>query len=157
MTYLLVMLWIVSPTCSSTFKLHLYNLFFWSASNIINGFCASRICCSFDLVFQCFVFFQINLLTLFQMSYFVVIEGNITLKVNNIPINFRIFYNLEKPLAIEPPDPHSVSNILNVSNKPTYSAYTPSTHKYKLSQLVSTAFFTFSTTFLRLFSGNVSI
>ena len=70
------------------------------------------------------------------MSYFVVEEGRITLNVYNIPINFGLFNNLEKPFALEPPDPPSVSNILNVSNKPTYSSYIPSTDSCKLSHLV---------------------
>ena len=55
--YLLVMLWIVSSTCSSTFKLHLCNLFFRSVFNNINDFCASRICYSFDFVFSMFAVF----------------------------------------------------------------------------------------------------
>ena len=59
------------------------------------------------------------------MSYFVVKEGNITLNVYNIPVTFGLLSNLEKPVAIEPPDLPSVSNILNVSNKLTYSSYTP--------------------------------
>ena len=45
------------------------------------------------------------------MSYFAVKEGNFTLNVYNIPINFGHFNNLEKPFTIEPPDPPAVSNI----------------------------------------------
>ena len=81
----------------------------------------------------------------------------ITLNVYNIPINFRLFHDLEKPFDIEQPDPPSVSNILNVSNKLTYSSYTPSTDACKLIHLVLTALFTVLTTFLGFLSGNVSI
>ena len=77
------------------------------------------------------------------MSYFAVKEGSITLSVYDIPIDFGLFNNLEKPFAIKPPDPPSVSNILNVSSKLTYSSYTPSTDAYKLSHLVLTAFLLF--------------
>ena len=77
------------------------------------------------------------------MSYFGVKEGKFTLNVYNIPINFRLFNNLEKPFAMEPPDPPSVYNILNVSNKSTYSTYTPSTDACKLGHFPLTAFFTF--------------
>ena len=103
------------------------------------------------LFFQCLVFFQRNLLTLFEISCFV-INIYITLNVYNIPINFGLFNNFEKPFAIEPPDLPSVSYILNVSYKPPYSSYTPSTDACKLSHLVLTAFFTFA-----LLSGSVSI
>ena len=66
------------------------------------------------------------------MSYYnAVKEGNRgkegTLNVYNVPINFGLFNDLEKRFAIEPPDPQSVSNIPNVSNKPIYFSYTPST------------------------------
>ena len=118
------MLWIVSSTCSSTFKLHLCNLFLRSVFNNINGFRTSRICYSFDFAFTMFGIFLEKFIDLFEMSYFAVKEGNFTLNVYNIPINFGLFNNLEKPFALEPPDPPSVSNILNVSNKPTYSSYT---------------------------------
>ena len=77
------------------------------------------------------------------MSYFAVKEGNFTLNVYNIPINFRFFNNLEKLFTIEPPDPPSVSNILNAFNKSTYSSYTPSTDACKLGHLALTALFPF--------------
>ena len=38
-------------------------------------------------------------------------EGNITLNVHNIAINFGLFNDLEKPFTKEPPDPPSVSNL----------------------------------------------
>ena len=82
------------------------------------------------------------------MPCFAVKEGSITLNVYNIPVNFGLFNNLEKPFAIKPPDPPSVCNILNVSSKRTYSSYAPSTDACKLSHLVLTAFLTFLTTFL---------
>ena len=91
------------------------------------------------------------------MSYFAVKEGNFTLKVYNIPINFKLFNNLKKFFTIEPPDHPSVYNILNAFNKPTYSSYTPSREAYKLGHLTLTAIFTFLTTFFCLLSGNVSI
>ena len=75
------------------------------------------------------------------MSYFAVKEGTVTLNVYNIPINLELFNDLEKPFAIEPPDPPSVSNKL------TYSSYTPSTDAFKLSHLALTAFFSLLTTF----------
>ena len=109
------------------------------------------------LFFQCLVLFWRNLLPVWNVLLNEVKEGNITLNVNNIPINFRLFNDLEKPFAIEPPDTPLVSTILNISNKPAYSSCTPSTYACKLSHPVLTAFFTFLTTFLRLLSGNVSM
>ena len=139
--YLSVMLWIVSSSYSSAFKLHLCNLFFRSVFSNINDFCASRICYSFDFVFSMFGVFleKFNDPVWNESSYFAVKEGNITLNVYNIPI----FHDLKKLFPIEPPDPPSVSNLLIISNKPTYSSYTPATDACKLSHLELTAFFLF--------------
>ena len=142
MCYLSVMLWIASCTCSSTFKLHLYNLFFMSVLNNFNFNGSSRICRSFDFVFSIFgVILEKFVTPVWNVLLNAVKEGNITLNVYNIPINFGLFNDLEKPFAIEPPDPRSVSNILNVSHKRAYFSYTPSTDACKLSHLVLTAFF----------------
>ena len=73
------------------------------------------------------------------MSYLMqlITEGNITLNIYNIPINFGLFKDLEKPFVIEPPDPPSYNECLY---KPTYSSNTSSTDACKLSHLVLTAF-----------------
>ena len=73
-------------------------------------------------------------------------EGNITLNVHNIPVNSWLFSDLEWPFVIEPHESPSVSNILNVFNKLTYSWYTPSTDTCKL--IVLTAFLLSRTNFL---------
>ena len=141
--YLLVMLWIVTSALLVYLQIFFVIYFSYHFFITVMVFVHQEFVAVLILLFQCLVFFQRNLLTLFEMSYFAVKEGSITFNKYNIPINFRLFNNLEKPFAIKPPDPPSVSNILNVSSKLTYSSYTPSTDAYKLSHLVLTAFLLF--------------
>ena len=122
--------------------LQITSLFFSSVFNKITGFCSSRSCCNcYAFVFSMFVYtFEKFILLIWNVLLNATKGGNIILKIYSIPVNFGLFKVLEKPLAIDPPVPLSVSNIPNVSHKPTYSSKTPSADAYKLSHLVFTPF-----------------
>lgn len=142
------MLWIVSFTCSSS---NYISKAYFSVQFLIKllVFVHQEVVAIVTLLFfQCFVYtFEKFILLIWNVLLNATKGGNIILKIYTIPVNFGLFKVLEKPLGIDSPVPLSVSNLLNVSHKPTYSSKTPSTDAYKLSHLVFTAFLL---SFLRL-------